>query len=48
VVHEYERIPYLTDSEKTIVAGQYLGLRLIYAANVPYDYPALNPELRLP
>ena len=42
VVHEYERIPFLNDSG-AILAPNGLGLRLIYAAIVPYDYPALKP-----
>ncbi len=44
VVHEYERIPFLDDSG--IIFEPRLGLRLIYAAIVPYDYPALSPEVR--
>jgi hypothetical protein len=48
VVREYERIPFLADSGADLNAPAGLGLRLVYAAIVPYDYPALSRELRLP
>lgn len=40
VVHEYERIPYLDDTG----VEQGLGLRLVYAAIVPYNFPVVVPK----
>ena len=46
IVHEYERIPFLNDSGGIDIAPPGLGLRLIYAAIVPYDYPVLSQKVR--